>query len=337
MRRSRDHLAEDYLLGRLVARGGLPRRALGRRDRDRGGLTTPGAAWSRQRRWAILRKRLGRPALRRASSCRARFHGSRARVVAARGDAGDSHRRGAALPRCASASRRSRSAAVRRCFRISRLAARSRSATWPRRRSSGRDSSGSGPRWRGRTSPSDGARDPAALRIGTRRGRRTRRRRPARGCGPRERFARESADRVEAAAREAVEQRLLRVVGGLAGGRNAADVRAVDLRSRARQLSASRSGSKTSCRIFSFALSSRIGHHQLDAAEEVARHPVGARDVDLLFLADAEGEARGCARGTARRLEDTEIRLGDAGHARPQAADAAHGERDRARPRRSAR
>src|ERR1035438_4670854 len=69
------------------------------------------------------------------------------------------------------------------------------------------------------------------------------------------------------------------------------------------------------------------GDERLDAAMEVAGHPVGARDVDLVFAAVREVKR-------ARVLEETIDErahldgLADAGHARAQAADAAHEQRD---------
>ncbi len=55
----REHLAEDYLLGKMVARAGY-RIVLSADEIDTAEVSrTLSAAWSRQRRWSILRKRLG--------------------------------------------------------------------------------------------------------------------------------------------------------------------------------------------------------------------------------------------------------------------------------------
>jgi ceramide glucosyltransferase len=57
----RDHLAEDFLLGKLVSEAGY-RVILSADEIETAEVSRSlGAAWSRQRRWAILRKRLGGP------------------------------------------------------------------------------------------------------------------------------------------------------------------------------------------------------------------------------------------------------------------------------------
>src|SRR5206468_10348385 len=73
--------------------------------------------------------------------------------------------------------------------------------------------------------------------------------------------------------------------------------------------------------LFGFLVQDR--NHQLDAPVKVARHPVGAGDVDLLLVADAEREGSAVLEEAAHDARDSDV-LGDAGDSRPQAADSAN-------------
>src|SRR5690606_36397048 len=67
--------------------------------------------------------------------------------------------------------------------------------------------------------------------------------------------------------------------------------------------------------------------HDLDAAEEVAVHPVGARAVELVGTAVQEPVAAALLEETPHDRAHVDV-LGDARNAGPQAADAAHDQVD---------
>ena len=69
-------------------------------------------------------------------------------------------------------------------------------------------------------------------------------------------------------------------------------------------------------------------HHDLDAAMEVARHPVRARDVDLVLAGVREVEDAPVLEVAIDDRAHLDV-VAHAGHLRAQAADAADDERDR--------
>src|SRR6266496_237846 len=140
-------------------------------------------------------------------------------------------------------------------------------------------------------------------------------------------LARRRWDGVETPAGEAFEKRLLRVEGGLARRWNAADVGAVGLEiPGAAVVLGDRVEDFLADLLLRLLVQDR--DHQLDAAVEVAGHPVGARNGDLLLLADTEGEAAAVLEKPSNDGRDRDP-VGDSGHARPEAADPANSEGDR--------
>src|SRR6266508_5413396 len=149
---------------------------------------------------------------------------------------------------------------------------------------------------------------------------------PARAAGG-ESGRRTLRDGVEAAAGEALEERLLRVEGGLAGRWNAAHVGAVGVQvAGAAVVLGDRVEDFLADLLLRLLVQDR--DHQLDAAIEVAGHPVGARNGDLLLLADTEGEAAAVLEKPSDDGRDRDP-VGNSGHARPEAADPANSEGDR--------
>src|SRR6185295_10976948 len=68
-------------------------------------------------------------------------------------------------------------------------------------------------------------------------------------------------------------------------------------------------------------------HHDLDAAMEVSRHPIGARDVDLVLAGVREVEDATVLEVAVDDRADLDV-LRDAGQPGPETADAADDERD---------
>src|SRR5262249_31372865 len=134
-------------------------------------------------------------------------------------------------------------------------------------------------------------------------------------------------DRAEPPARQAVDQTLLRVGDGLAGRGRAPDVSAVALEV-ARPRVVREHGLEDLQTNLCAGLLVEDRHHELDAPEEVARHPVGARDVDLLLVPRAEREGAAVLEEPPDDRADAD-RVRDARDPGPQTADPAHGERDR--------